>query len=75
MSIDSAFRSVHYNSCVGGASLSQHLYGLAADIRIAGISARRERLIAMRSQIHGIACYADEPHNHLDLRIENRALP
>ena len=32
--INSGFRSVPYNKCIGGASLSQHLYGNAADLRV-----------------------------------------
>jgi len=71
----SAFRSQPYNRCIGGATLSQHLYGLAVDIDIAGIPPRRERQIARRSQVHGIACYAETAHNHLDLRIDNTSLP
>lgn len=73
--ITSGFRSVPYNRCVSNASLSQHQYGTAADIRIAGIRGHRERRIARRSQIHGIECYSYESHNHLDLRLENRHLP
>lgn len=36
--INSAFRTPTHNKSVGGATTSQHLYGLAADIRIDGIS-------------------------------------
>lgn len=71
----SGFRSVAYNRCVGGAPLSQHLYGTAADIKIAGVRGHRERRLARASQIHGIECYSSLSHNHLDLRIENRKLP
>ncbi|HXK39878.1 MAG TPA: D-Ala-D-Ala carboxypeptidase family metallohydrolase [Candidatus Paceibacterota bacterium] len=73
--IVSGFRSVPYNRCIDGARLSQHLYGLAVDTRIIGVSARRERNVAKRSQIHGLACYSTQWHNHLDLRIENPKLP
>jgi hypothetical protein len=54
----SGFRSVPYNSCVSDATLSQHQYGTAANIRIAGIGGHRERRIARHSQIHGIECYS-----------------
>lgn len=72
--INSGFRSVAYNECIGGARASQHLYGTAADNRMAGVDNRTQRNIAKRSQIHGIGCYSSLSHNHFDLRIENRDL-
>lgn len=69
--ITSGFRSVAYNKCIGGASESQHLYGTAADIRVAGTSNREARDLAKTSQFSGIGCYSDLSHNHLDLRVEN----
>lgn len=38
--ISSAYRTVAYNSKIGGAAKSQHLYGRAADIRIGGVNPR-----------------------------------
>jgi len=73
--VESGFRSIAYNRCIDGATVSQHLYGYAADIRMPGISAARERIMAKRSQIYGVSCYSSLGHNHLDLRIENRELP
>lgn len=73
--INSGFRSVPYNSCIGGASASQHLYGTAADNRVSGITNNQARRIARRSQLSGISCYSNTTHNHFDLRIENKALP
>ena len=72
--INSGFRSVAYNNCIAGARASQHLYGTAADNRMVGVRNRREREIAKRSQVHGIACYSSLSHNHFDLRIENKDL-
>jgi len=72
--INSGFRSVPYNDCIGGARASQHLYGTAADNRMVGVDNRTERNIAKRSQIHGIGCYSSQSHNHFDLRIDNRDL-
>jgi uncharacterized protein YcbK (DUF882 family) len=72
--INSGFRSVAYNNCISGARASQHLYGTAADNRMVGVRNRREREIARRSQIHGIACYSSLSHNHFDLRIQNKDL-
>ena len=73
--INSGFRSVAYNSCIGGAGASQHQYGTAADNRVAGITNRKARKIARGSQFYGISCYSNTSHNHLDLRLENSALP
>jgi zinc D-Ala-D-Ala carboxypeptidase len=73
--INSGFRSVPYNQCIGGASASQHLYGDAADNRMASTSNQRERRIARRSQISGIGCYSSLSHNHFDLRIHNTYFP
>jgi uncharacterized protein YcbK (DUF882 family) len=72
--ITSGFRSIPYNRCIGGASLSQHLYGTGADLRVAGTTNRHTRDIARRSQFHGIGCYSEFSHNHLDLRLENADL-
>jgi zinc D-Ala-D-Ala carboxypeptidase len=73
--INSGFRSVAYNACIGGASVSQHMYGTAADNRVSGISNDEARRIARGSQFHGISCYSNTTHNHFDLRLENKALP
>jgi hypothetical protein len=73
--INSGFRSVAYNDCIGGASSSQHLYGTAADNRVAEISNRQARYVAKGSQFHGVGCYARLTHNHFDLRIDNQKLP
>lgn len=73
--INSAFRSVAYNECIGGASRSQHMYGTAVDTRMVGVSNRAQRDFARQSQLHGIGCYSSLSHNHLDLRLQNRAAP
>ncbi|MDQ3956398.1 MAG: D-Ala-D-Ala carboxypeptidase family metallohydrolase [Actinomycetota bacterium] len=72
--INSGFRSIPYNACIGGASASQHLYGTAADNRIAAISNSKARRLARGSQFSGVICYATTTHNHLDIRVENKAL-
>ena len=73
--INSGFRSLPYNQCIGGAAASQHLYGTAADNRVAGITNRTSRDLARGSQFAGIGCYSSTSHNHFDLRLENRDLP
>jgi hypothetical protein len=72
--INSGFRSVPYNECIGGARSSQHMYGTAADNRMAETDNRLHRDLAKASQIHGIGCYASLSHNHFDLRIDNSNL-
>ena len=72
--INSAFRSVSYNDCIGGARLSQHQYGTAVDNRMAEVTNRFERDVAKATQFHGIGCYSSMSHNHFDLRLDNRAL-
>lgn len=70
--INSGFRSIPYNRCIGGAQASQHLYGTAADNRVARVDNHTARVVARGSQVHGIACYSSTSHNHFDIRIENR---
>jgi peptidoglycan hydrolase-like protein with peptidoglycan-binding domain len=72
--INSGFRSVAYNKCIGGASASQHMYGAAVDIRISGFDNQAAREVAKGSQVYGIGCYAELTHKHFDLRIENNGV-
>jgi len=69
--ISSGFRSIAYNRCIGGASKSQHLYGSAADLRVAETNNRDVRDAGKGAQLHGIACYSSFRHNHLDIRLDN----
>lgn len=75
IAINSGFRSAPYNDCIGGAGASQHMYGTAADNRMAEVTNRFERDLARRSQIYGIGCYSSLSHNHFDIRIENNDAP
>lgn len=70
--INSGFRSVPYNDCIGGARASQHMYGTAVDNRMAEVDNRSERELAKASQFHGIGCYSSLSHNHFDIRLDNR---
>ena len=38
VTINSAYRTASYNKKVGGATYSQHCYGMAADIKVAGVA-------------------------------------
>lgn len=38
LTITSAYRTATHNKAVGGATYSQHCYGMAADIRVQGVS-------------------------------------
>ena len=51
------------------------MYGTAADLKVAGTTNRRTRDVGKATQLHGIACYSDKTHNHLDLRLQNASLP
>lgn len=48
VTITSAYRTETHNKRVGGSAYSQHKYGLAADIKVAGVSPAK------------VAAYADE---------------
>jgi hypothetical protein len=73
--ISSGFRSVDYNSCIGGAGGSQHMYGTAADQRMAQVTNHAERLLGEATDFSGIGCYSQLTHNHFDIRLENSDLP
>ncbi len=73
--INSGYRSIAYNQCIGGASASQHMYGTAVDMKVVGTTNRLTRDVGKATQLHGIACYSSKTHNHLDLRLQNEALP
>jgi peptidoglycan hydrolase-like protein with peptidoglycan-binding domain len=68
VSINSGFRSISHNAAVGGASNSQHTYGIAADIVVSGLSVAQVRSIAQTCGFSGIISY--NSFNHVDSRIE-----
>lgn len=74
IAINSGFRSVEYNRCIRGASMSQHMYGTAVDMRVVETTNRRARNYGKGSQVHGIGCYSSLTHNHFDLRMQNEVL-
>jgi uncharacterized protein YcbK (DUF882 family) len=68
VTITSAYRTPTKNKAVGGTTYSQHLYGLAADIKVKGIapktvSAYAEKLLPKKG---GIGTYST--FTHIDVR-------
>jgi zinc D-Ala-D-Ala carboxypeptidase len=68
VTINSGFRSISHNRNVGGASNSQHTYGIAADIVVSGLSPSQVNGIAKTCGFSGIILYSS--FNHVDSRIE-----
>lgn len=66
--VNLAFRSVRHNSSVGGASNSQHLYGIAADISVANRSPSQVYSAAKTCGFSGLQRYSG--HTHVDTRVE-----
>lgn len=66
--ITSGFRSVSHNTAVKGASNSQHMYGIAADIQVSGKTPYQVRDIAKTSGFSGIKRYTSWVH--VDSRVE-----
>lgn len=66
--IDSGCRCVQHNKKVGGASKSQHLFGRAADVRVAGVfpDAVAEYLLETYPGKYGIGRYRS--FTHIDTR-------
>ncbi len=68
VTIYSGFRSISHNRSVGGASNSQHTYGIAADIGISGKTPSEVRALAKTCGFSGIILYSS--FVHMDSRIE-----
>lgn len=68
VSLSSGYRTDKHNKAVGGASYSQHLYGLAADIKVTGIKPEEVADFAetLLPNTGGIGRYAT--FTHVDVR-------
>lgn len=69
ITINSGFRSIKHNSSVGGASNSQHMYGIAADIVVSGRTVSQTISYAQTSGFSGIIRY--NTFTHVDNRTEH----
>ncbi len=69
ITITSGFRSISHNRNIGGASNSQHLYGIAADIKVSGYSTCSIYKTAETSGFSGLeTCTVS--WQHVDSRVE-----
>ena len=68
VNINSAYRTPAYNKKVDGAAYSQHLYGMAADISISGVSPKTVADYAetLLPKTGGIGIY--QTFTHVDVR-------
>lgn len=64
--INSAYRCPSYNTKIGGAKNSQHLYGTAIDIKVNGMSPVEVAKVAERLGFTGIGTYST--FTHVDVR-------
>ena len=60
--VTSGFRYYTYNTSIGGAKNSRHIYGQAADISIKGVSNSRVSELARQSSFGGIGMYKNFVH-------------
>ena len=66
--INSAYRTPKYNAKVGGVSNSYHVKGMAADIVVSGVSAKRVAQYAETLDCGGIGWYEHKKFVHIDTR-------
>lgn len=64
--VNSWCRCEKHNKAVGGAPASQHLFGVAADVRIPGLSPAKVAALAEQAGFDGIGVYST--FTHVDIR-------
>lgn len=69
VTINSGFRSATHNASVGGASNSQHMYGITADIVVRGRTTRQVYVIAETCGFSGLERHTNS-WQHVDSRAE-----
>jgi zinc D-Ala-D-Ala carboxypeptidase len=69
ITVTSGFRSITHNQAIGGASNSMHLYGVAADLVVSGVSNKTIYQKAETSGFSGLETYTAD-HQHVDSRVE-----
>ena len=75
--ISSGFRTPAHNEEVGGAPNSQHLYGTATDIPLAGLSLEQKRAVVSQflsdPRVKGFGYYPNTDAIHVDIRPGKRS--
>ena len=68
VTINSGFRTVTHNKKVGGAAYSQHLYGMAADITVKGVTPKKvyDYVDSLMPYTGGVGLYGT--FTHVDVR-------
>ncbi len=70
LTIVSGFRSVSHNQAIGGASNSQHTYGIASDISVGSLTLDQEAAIAKTCGLSGVIIEGTDRALHVDSRVE-----
>ena len=70
MIVSSGYRSIGYNTTIGGATNSPHLYGKAVDVVISGKSAYRLMKLAIQHGFTGIGVSQRGSHDSRFLHID-----
>ena len=68
VNVTSGYRCSSCNKAVGGAENSYHLFGMAADIWVEGISPQQLAEIAANIGFDGIGVYPEQGFVHVDVR-------
>lgn len=67
--ITSAYRTAKYNSAIGGAKSSYHIKGMATDIVVSDVDARKVALYAESIGCRGVIWYPQKKFTHVDNRL------